>query len=69
MEDLETKLNTFLDKKPNSKETSEVNEEEGYEEICDLQTGECYTIKTKDGLIERVNKTMKTEDGKTLLYD
>ena len=27
------------------------------EEVCDLQTGECYTIRTKDGIVERINKT------------
>lgn len=31
----------------------------GYEEVCDLDTGECYTIRMKDGLIERVDNTMQ----------
>ena len=30
----------------------------GYKEVCDLQTGDCYTVRLKDGLIERVNNTM-----------
>ncbi len=29
-------------------------------EVCDLDTGDCYTIREKDGLIERVDNTMKT---------
>ena len=31
----------------------------GYKEVCDLQTGDCYTVRMKDGLIERVDNTMK----------
>lgn len=31
----------------------------GYQEVCDLDTGDCYTIRMKDGLIERVDNTMK----------
>ena len=29
----------------------------GYQEVCDLETGDCYTIRMKDGLIERVDNT------------
>ena len=29
----------------------------GYQEVCDLDTGDCYTIRMKDGLIERVDNT------------
>ena len=32
----------------------------GYTEVCDLNTGDCYTVRMKDGLIERVDNTMKT---------
>jgi hypothetical protein len=32
----------------------------GYKEVCDLDTGDCYTIRMKDGLIERVDNTIKT---------
>jgi|TARA_R110000824_G_scaffold14208_2_gene60691 hypothetical protein len=67
MENLKTKLDKYLGNQPEKKEPT--LEEEGYEEVCDLKTGECYTIKTKDGLIERVNKKMVTEDGRTLLMD
>jgi|TARA_R100000664_G_C2759820_1_gene150028 hypothetical protein len=67
MENLKSKLDNYLGNQPENKKPTV--EEEGFEEICDLKTGECYTIKTKDGLIERVNKTMVTEDGRTLLTD
>ena len=30
----------------------------GFKEVCDLETGDCYTIRMKDGLIERVDNTM-----------
>lgn len=39
------------------------------EEVCDLQTGECYIIRTKDGLVERINKTYVVEDGRQLIID
>ena len=32
----------------------------GYKEVCDLQTGDCYTVRLKDGLIERVDHMMTT---------
>ncbi len=31
----------------------------GFKEVCDLDTGDCYTIRLKDGLIERVDNTMR----------
>lgn len=31
----------------------------GSKQVCDLDTGECYVIRMKDGLIERVDNTMK----------
>jgi hypothetical protein len=30
----------------------------GSKQVCDLDSGECYTIRMKDGLIERVDNTM-----------
>ena len=56
-------LNYFLG------EDTEKPEENNEKKICDSQTGECYTIKTKDGIIERVNKQYITEDGRLLLAD
>jgi hypothetical protein len=66
MGNLEKNLDKYLGK-IQSKEVKENEEVQGEEEVCDMQTGECYTIRSKDGLIEKVNKTMKTEDGRTLL--
>jgi len=58
---LQNALNQFLGK-------NVVVEDKGeYQEVCDLQTGDCYTIRTKDGLIERIDKRYITEDGRTLL--
>jgi hypothetical protein len=65
MKNIEKKLDTFLGNKEVNKNLK--IEEEGFEEVCDKETGECKTIRTKDGLIERVNKKMITQDGRTLL--
>ena len=32
----------------------------GSKQVCDLDSGECYTVRMKDGLIERVDNTLKT---------
>ena len=34
---------------------SEKDKGNGYKEVCDLDTGDCYTLRIKDGLIERVD--------------
>ena len=39
--------------------TSEKDMGDGSKQVCDLDTGECYTVKMKDGLIERFDNTMK----------
>ena len=39
------------------------------QEVCDLQTGECYIIRSKDGIVERINKKYITDDGRQLLQD
>ena len=36
----------------------------GMKEVCDLDTGDCYTVRMKDGLIERIDNT--TQINKTL---
>jgi len=33
---------------------------DGTKQVCDLDTGDCYTIRMKDGLIERFDNTVKT---------
>lgn len=30
-----------------------------HKQVCDLDTGECYTIRMRDGLIERYDNTVK----------
>ena len=40
--------------------TSEKDLGDGSKQVCDLDTGECYTVRMKDGLIERVDNTMRT---------
>lgn len=32
---------------------------DGTKQVCDLETGDCYTIRMKDGLIERVDNTIQ----------
>jgi hypothetical protein len=58
-------INSFLNPK-NAKNISKNNMER---EECDLQTGECYIIRSKDGIVERINKKYLTEDGRQLLQD
>jgi hypothetical protein len=38
-------------------------------EVCDSITGECYIVREKDGIVERINKKYLTEDGRQLLQD
>jgi hypothetical protein len=48
-------LDNYLGKKARSTEKDLGN---GSKQVCDLDTGDCYTIRMKDGLIERVDNTM-----------
>jgi hypothetical protein len=58
-------INQFLNPK-----TVRSSSNDGMErEECDLQTGECYVIRSKDGIVERINKKYITEDGRQLLQD
>lgn len=52
-----------------SKVTKKLSEDGKEEEVCDLTTGECYIIRSKDGIVERINKKYITEDGRQLLGD
>lgn len=65
MENINKSIDQFL----NPKVVKNTSEDGKIEEVCDLQTGECYTIKTKDGIVERINKKYVTEDGRQLLQD
>jgi hypothetical protein len=62
---LNNSLDSFL--KPNT--VKKMSQDGTEEEVCDLQTGECYTMKSKDGIVERINKKYVTEDGRQLLQD
>jgi len=50
-------LDNYLGK--NTK-TTEKDLGDGSKQVCDLETGECYVVRMKDGLIERLDNTMKT---------
>jgi hypothetical protein len=50
-------LSSYLGKKT---KTTEKDLGNGNTQVCDLETGDCYVIKTKDGLIERVDNVMST---------
>lgn len=62
--DIKSLLDSYLNKDSRLTETDKGN---GYKEVCDLDTGDCYTVRMRDGLIERVdntsmiNKTLKVE--------
>lgn len=58
------KLDSFL-KKDEKRKPITHNETE----VCNMNTGECYTIKNKDGIVERMNKKFITNDGRQLLQD
>ena len=54
---LKATLDNYLGK---SVRFSEEDNGDGTKQVCDLDTGDCYTVRMKDGLIERVDNTMKT---------
>lgn len=62
--DIKKLLDTYLQKDTRLTETDQGN---GYKKVCDLDTGDCYTVRMRDGLIERVdnstriNRTLKVE--------
>lgn len=63
------KINKTLDKYMSNSNTKKVYRNNMEREECDLQTGECYVITSKDGIVERINKKFITEDGRQLLQD
>ena len=65
---MENNINNSLDSFLSNR-ISKTPKDFGTEEVCDLQTGECYTIKSKDGLVERLNKKYVIEDGRQLIID
>lgn len=54
-EELKNKLDTFLGKNTNLKET---NSSTDGQQVCDLDTGICYIVRSRDGLIERVENSI-----------
>ena len=54
--DTKSLLENYLGKKTRTTEKDMGN---GSKQVCDLDSGDCYTIRMKDGLIERVDNTMK----------
>jgi len=56
MSNVSSALDAYLGKKGRYTESQRPN---GDKEVCDLDSGECYIIKSKDGLIERVDNTKK----------
>ena len=55
--DTKSLLENYLGKKVRLSEKDAGN---GFKEVCDLDSGDCYTIRMKDGLIERVDNMMTT---------
>jgi hypothetical protein len=62
--DLNSKLNQYLGKQAKISQKDMGN---GMTEVCDLDTGDCYVVREKDGLIERAghqhmaNRRVKVE--------
>ncbi len=59
-------IDTFLGS--STLESDELEQGNG-QTVCDRDTGECFVIRTKDGLVERINKKYIIEDGRQLLQD
>ena len=51
------KLGNFICKKTDN--IVENGQNENGKEVCDLDTGVCYTIRSRDGLIERVDNSIR----------
>ena len=56
-ENLKQKLENFLGKKTDN--VVENGSDQDGQQVCDLDTGECYTIRSRDGLIERVENSVR----------
>jgi hypothetical protein len=48
--DINSMLNQYLGKQTR---ISQKDNGDGTKQVCDLDTGDCYTIRERDGLIER----------------
>ena len=56
-EQLRQKLGNFLGKKTDN--IVENGQSAEGQQVCDLDTGICYTIRSRDGLIERVENSIR----------
>jgi|TARA_R110000787_G_scaffold22612_2_gene65558 hypothetical protein len=56
-EQLKQTLSNFLGKKTDNIVENGTND--GGQQVCDLDTGICYTVRTRDGLIERVENSVR----------
>jgi hypothetical protein len=63
------KINSTVNQFLNPKTVKSTSRDGMEQEVCDLQTGECHIIRSKDGIVERINKQYITEDGRQLLQD
>jgi hypothetical protein len=63
------KLKNTMDQFLSPKQTKRTSNDGMEREECDLVTGECYTIRERDGIVERINKKYITNDGRQLLQD
>jgi len=65
--DIKQALNNYLGKQV---KFSQQDNGDGTKEVCDLDTGECYVVRERDGLIERAghqvytNRKVKVETAK-----
>ena len=64
-----SRINNAMDQFLTPKQVRNVSNDGMEREECDLKTGECYVIRSKDGIVERINKKFITEDGRQLLQD
>jgi hypothetical protein len=54
--DINSMLNQYLGKQTR---ISQRDNGDGTKQVCDLDTGDCYTIRERDGLIERAGHDVK----------
>ena len=54
---LKSKLNNYLGK---NVRYSEQDNGDGTKQVCDLDTGDCYVVRERDGLIERAGHQVTT---------
>ena len=62
-------MNNSIDQFLSPKQVKRVSTDVMEREECDMVMGECYTIREKDGIVERINKKYITNDGRQLLQD